>query len=152
VQQNGVEELIDVHLQILCKDLWMLHLSMLPEAVPDEVYQEQDGQEMVEKGKEQSDEGVDHEAPKDLYDYDDEGEPEVDSELEALLRENSDFSSSDSEDNERGTKKVPESVKRVKDKRRHARLSYETPVNTVAVLVVACWMLRIPVMYRDFTR
>ena len=146
-QQNGTEELI--HMQILCKDLWTLHLSMLPEAVPDEAYQEK-GQEIRE-----SDEGgvgVDNEGPKCIYDYDDEEEPEADSELEALLKENSDFSSSDSEDDEGEAKKMPESMKWVKDKRRHARLSYETPVNTIAVLVVACWMLRIPVMYQDFTR
>lgn len=132
---------------------------MLPETVPDEAYQEQEGQETVEKGKEKvrdSDESgvrADNEGPKGIYDYDDEEESEADSELEALLRENSDFSSSDSEHDEGEAKKVPETVKKwVKDKRRHARLSYETPVNTIAVLVVACWMLRIPVMYRDFTR
>ena len=32
------------------------------------------------------------------------------------------------------------------------KTAYESLVGTIAVLVVGCWILRIPVMYRDFSR
>lgn len=73
---------------------------------------------------------------------------EEDSEIEALLREDSEISTSSSSEGEKAT---PTSKAHKKGKRRgHA--TEESPVATIGVLVVACWTLRIPVMLRDFTR
>ena len=65
-------------------------------------------------------------------------------ELEALMRENSDISDSSDDENDN---LVP-----ANDKKSKSRSAYESPVGTIAVLVVGCWTLRIPVMYRDFSR
>ena len=68
-------------------------------------------------------------------------------ELDALMQENSDISdSSDEEDNHL----VPASDR--KPGKSKTRSAYETLVGTIAVLVLGCWTLRIPVMYRDFSR
>ena len=68
-------------------------------------------------------------------------------ELDALMQENSEISdSSDEEDNNL----VPAADK--KPSKSKTRSAYESPVGTIAVLVVGCWTLRIPVMYRDFSR
>lgn len=68
-------------------------------------------------------------------------------ELDALMQENSDFSdSSDEEDDNL----VPAGAK--KPGKSAIRSAYESLVGSIAVLVVGCWTLRIPVMYRDFSR
>jgi RNA polymerase I-specific transcription initiation factor RRN7 len=68
-------------------------------------------------------------------------------ELDALMQENSDISdSSDEEDDNL----VPAGDK--KPGKSKISSAYESLVNTIAVLVVGCWTLRIPVMYRDFSR
>ena len=75
---------------------------------------------------------------------------ENDPELAALLQMNSDMSSSESE----GEPKQDqcEGKTKAKDRRQRGRYAYEMPASTIAVLIVACWMLRIPVMCRDFVR
>jgi len=76
---------------------------------------------------------------------DEEGEgEEEDSELEALMRENSELSSS-SDETERQDKPLRKG-------KRKGRPVQEGAVSTIAVLVLGCWTLRIPVMYRDFAR
>ena len=81
---------------------------------------------------------------------------EDDPELAALLQMNSDMSSSsDAEDEREGELKGQEQGEwktKVKGKSKKGRYAYEMPASTIAVLIVACWTLRIPVMYRDFTR
>lgn len=72
---------------------------------------------------------------------------DADSELEALLREDSEISSSSSE----GEQHLPASKVRKKGKRK-GHSTDESPVSTIGVLVVACWTLRIPIMLRDLTR
>ena len=68
-------------------------------------------------------------------------------ELDALLQENSDISdSSDEEDDNL----VPAGDR--KPGKSKTRSAYESLMATIAVLVVGCWTLRIPVMYRDFSR
>ena len=68
-------------------------------------------------------------------------------ELDALMQENSDISDSSDEEDDTlapvGDKKPGKS---------NISSAYESLVNTIAVLVVGCWTLRIPVMYRDFSR
>jgi RNA polymerase I-specific transcription initiation factor RRN7 len=70
---------------------------------------------------------------------------EEDPELVELLRENSELSSSD-DDKEKGhtpQKQAVQSNYRFVD-------AYDRPVNSIVVLVVACWTMRLPVMYKDF--
>lgn len=141
---------------------------MLPKAVPDEVYEE--GQQRRDKDNKVGDDEADdlRQEDKDLLhatkadkngdsnDNDDETESEDDSDLEALMRENSDYSSSSSSQNEGDSiSETGESTKgkagKLKQRSRN-RSTYETPVNTIAVLVVASWLMRVPVMYRDFNK
>jgi RNA polymerase I-specific transcription initiation factor RRN7 len=79
-----------------------------------------------------------------------------DPELAALLQMNSDISSpSDSEDETEGEFKRQEQGEgktKTKGRRHKGRYAYEMPASTIAVLIVACWTLRIPVMCRDFAR
>lgn len=78
---------------------------------------------------------------------DDDLENENELELDALMQENSDISdSSDEEDDNL----VPASDK--KFGKAKTKTENESLVGTIAVLVVGCWTLRIPVMYRDFSR
>lgn len=72
---------------------------------------------------------------------------EEDPELAQLLRENSDLSSS-SEDNEAAGPAIQVVIER---KRRGTNL-YEQPSSNIAVLMLACWSLRIPVLYRDLIK
>lgn len=83
------------------------------------------------------------------------------SEMDELMKANSDLSSSSSEDEEDSFDPQPSAddaessgkKKRGKGERSNKwyRL-YESPASTIAVLVVGCWMLRIPCLYRDLTR
>ncbi|KAI0939982.1 hypothetical protein AcV5_001212 [Taiwanofungus camphoratus] len=65
-----------------------------------------------------------------------------------LMRENSETSSSyDEDDNDLGEPSVKKEVKRKKIYRQ-----YDAPASNVAVLMVACWTLRLPIIYMDFIR
>jgi len=130
---------------------------MLPDPVPEEANQDlepqmEDKEGDREEGAKGSAEDADEQSPKGEDDEasssEEEKEEELGSELEALMRENSDFSSSSSSDKKQST--IPSTKKRGKAKRKKGRSSYDRPVCTLAVLVVACWMIRVPAMYRDF--
>lgn len=137
---------------------------MLPKAVPEDVFQETD-QQWRDKDNKIINGEVDDAQREDDYrpkveknvdsndEEEDEGEPEDDSELEVLMRENSDYSSSSENESSQNGESDGSTKKKGQLKRRSRnRSSYETPVNTIAVLVVVCWMMRVPVMYRDFTK
>ena len=129
--------------QVICKDLWVLHLTLLPDPPPAEPYlHAQEGNEGIADIK-PSEELLDDEKEAQVNDEDLENELELD----ALMQENSDISdSSDEEDDDlipAGTKQPGKS---------NGKFLYESPASTIAVLVVGCWTLRIPVMYRDFSR
>jgi hypothetical protein len=164
--------LTDVDGQTVCRDLWALHLSLLPDPPPAEPYlhaRENVGTERgdPEDAVEQPPSSLPSEGFPSRLDSDQEAgsgdesdrneeegkqalnndeDEEEDSELEALMRENSDLSSSSDEDETQGE---PLPKKKGKKKGRSAE---ESPVSTIAVLVLGCWTLRIPVMYRDFSR
>lgn len=70
---------------------------------------------------------------------------EEDPELVELLRENSELSSSD-DDKEKGHALQKQAVQ---PSYRFVDI-YDRPVNCIVVLVVACWTMRLPVMYKDF--
>jgi RNA polymerase I-specific transcription initiation factor RRN7 len=163
--------------QTVCRDLWALHLSLLPDPPPAEPYLHArenvgaDRGDPEDAGKQppfsprseglpsqldsdqeagsgdDSDRNVDEqEERKEALNNNEDDEEEEDSELEALMRENSDLSSSSDEDETQG-KSLPN-----KKGKRKGRSVEESPVSTIAVLVLGCWTLRIPVMYRDFAR
>ena len=80
---------------------------------------------------------------------------EDDPELAAMLRENS-IASSSSEDEDEGEGGAGSADKPNSQPRKHrgpgSRRKYEAPPSTIAVLALACWILRVPAMYLDFIR
>ncbi|KAI6134931.1 hypothetical protein EV401DRAFT_2085234 [Pisolithus croceorrhizus] len=134
--------------EVICRDLWAMHLTLIRDPPPAEPLQHaremrgpapgihMDRSDMSDaKGVEddQQDPGVEYSS----------NENSTDSELEALLQENS-ASSSTSEDEVQQARKTY-----------HAKLStrfvgrFDRPENTIAILVLACWTVRLPVIYMD---
>ncbi|KAI0770859.1 hypothetical protein BC629DRAFT_1642210 [Irpex lacteus] len=161
--------------EVVCKDVWALHLGLLPHPPPAEPYHH-----LVEQygGKRAADSGQRREEPpsdpiqegnseKDDIDDandgssssssdEDEGrQNEQDDEMERLLRENSEASSSEEEDELDPSQPLQhlhaERGRRTK-KGKEPNRGYETPAANLAVLMVACWTMRIPVMYMDFIK
>jgi RNA polymerase I-specific transcription initiation factor RRN7 len=87
---------------------------------------------------------IEDDESKDDEQEDGDGDPE----LAALLQMNSDISSS-SESEVELTRQEEVKPKRMRLK---GRYGYEMPASTIAVLIVGCWTLRIPVICRDFIR
>ncbi|KDR83659.1 hypothetical protein GALMADRAFT_56567 [Galerina marginata CBS 339.88] len=141
--------------EVICRDLWALNLALLPDPPPAEPYHhaQEDRDKALGSGsaKEGSDDEAGSEDEPDRETNEEhnsqDSDSDSDSELEALMRENSDISSS-SDDDEDGVKPGAGGTKR----KAKGRLLYESPMSTIAVLVVGCWTMRIPVLYRDFTR
>ncbi|GBE79719.1 hypothetical protein SCP_0209200 [Sparassis crispa] len=150
--------------EMVCRDIWTLHLELLPQPPPaepleamhgegDKKQTEQssqvqvdtqpadisDGEEPEEEAKDSSDESSSSESDED----------EDDAELAALMRENSSSSSSSDEDIEKQPKKnvSKKGVQGIRSSRR-----YDSPASNISVLVLACWTLRLPVIYMDFVR
>ncbi|KAH6914843.1 hypothetical protein BKA70DRAFT_1257190 [Coprinopsis sp. MPI-PUGE-AT-0042] len=75
-------------------------------------------------------------------------------EIERLMRENSELESSDNEgeDGNAGPAAAKPKSKKSKSRSRQMQQLYESPANTIAILVIACWTLRVPVAYCDFSR
>ena len=143
--------------QIVCRDIWALHLSTLPHAIsPEPLLHKRDGEpeppsptegfperQLVDPGQpgDVKDEGSDSGSTNPSAS--EEGE---DPELEALLEQ---LSASSSEDDDPDLSSAPiEHARSV----RKARGKHELPANNVAVLILACWTLRVPVTFRDFTK
>ncbi|KAH9482730.1 hypothetical protein JR316_0004830 [Psilocybe cubensis] len=159
--------------EIICRDVWALNLALLPDPPPAEPYHHAVETQIHDEvdpvvdikafsssmkqdldGASEDEQANDDDAneKEEHSDTDEDEEEEEDAELELLMQENSDLSSS-SED-ELGESKIsgPESGQPKMEGGRKGRFRYESPLSTIAVLVVTCWMMRIPVMYRDFTR
>jgi RNA polymerase I-specific transcription initiation factor RRN7 len=77
-----------------------------------------------------------------------------DDELERLMRENSELESSENEDEDGSTGPAAAKpvTKRSKSGSRQIQQLYESPANNIAILVLACWTLRVPIAYHDFSR
>ena len=76
---------------------------------------------------------------------DDEGKrPEEDTLLADLLKEASESESSEDEKSQATPRKTKSA--------RKPRNTYELPAGNIAVLMMACWTMRLPVMYKDFIR
>jgi hypothetical protein len=175
--------------QIVCRDVWALHLELLRDPVPAEPYQSQldgIGEENNEAGRtsrradrdpaasgDQRSGSRDVAAQNDGEDH--QGTPSSDSdsdlnehEMAQLMKENSDLSSSEisDEDEEGEDSAAGDSANSAADRKKTRRgrkrgegtgsrqwhRFYESPPSTIAVLMVACWILRIPCLYRDFAR
>ncbi|KAI6163014.1 hypothetical protein EDD17DRAFT_1813860, partial [Pisolithus thermaeus] len=134
--------------EVICRDLWAMHLTLIHDPLPAEPLQHtremkgpapgihMDRSDMFDaKGAEDDQQDADVEYSS--------NENSTDSELEALLQENS-ASSSTSEDEAQQARKT-----------HHAKLSTrfvgrsDRPENTIAILVLACWTVRAPVIYMD---
>jgi len=121
-------------LQIVCRDVWALHLTLLPSPPPPEpfLYAQDTG-------------GSRHEQQKD---------PEENSEVsESSTTSSESEKDSESESLPEADDDSPTSLPIPTVKRRNKRTSpYEVLASTVAVLVLACWIMRIPIIYMDFIR
>lgn len=80
-----------------------------------------------------------------------EGESDDDPEMAELLRENSASGSSDEDESERSPSKLPPTATRKIGKKGVAD-RYDSPASNIAVLMLACWTMRIPVMCVDFRK
>ena len=143
--------------QIVCRDIWALHLSTIPHAIsPEPLLHKRDGepepssptkgfsqQELVNSGQSGGVKGEGSDSESVDSSSSEEGE---DPELEALLEQ---LSASSSEDDDPDLSSVP--IRHAQSARK-ARGIHELPANNVAVLILACWTLRIPVTFRDFTK
>jgi RNA polymerase I-specific transcription initiation factor RRN7 len=147
--------------QILCRDIWALHLSLLPEPPPEfdshepgDDSAEGDGGHKVKEAKqtpidEHSDVGGNKEADATAGSS---SEGDEDPELAELMRENSELSSSSSDEGEGdpATRAALSTVRKASSAR--VTMRYQKPSSAIAVLMLACWMMRVPVLYRDFIR
>lgn len=131
----------------------MLHLNLLPRPPPAEPYhhlREQKGNDSNASGTKPSLENAGESKSDDADERQSSSSSseEEDPELEELLRENSDFSSSDEDKGHASrhtTKQGLQQSYRFID-------TYDRPVNCIAVLIVACWATRLPIMYKDFIK
>ncbi|KAK1236484.1 hypothetical protein PQX77_000261 [Marasmius sp. AFHP31] len=153
---------IPPEIEVVCRDVWALHLSLLPDPPPAEPYhharQQQEPNQSNEPSSARGDGSASatQDAPHDSSsdNGNDEGPHDPDQsdtedpELAEILRQNSE-SESDSDD-EADDEEVdkPETIPR----RRRNHSAYEAPANNLAVLMIACWTLRIPLLYRDLSR
>lgn len=142
--------------QIVCRDIWTLHLSTVPHVIsPEPLLHTQDGEpeyfppfkrlserELAHSGRSRhgEDEGSGSESTASSS-----SEGEGDPELEALLEQ----LSASSEGDDPGLSSSPA---RQSQTTRKARGVYDLPANNIAILILACWTLRIPITFRDFTK
>ncbi|EMD40759.1 hypothetical protein CERSUDRAFT_130984 [Gelatoporia subvermispora B] len=158
--------------ETICRDVWSLNLSLLPKPPPPEplIYlrdgvgdtrptvastssskrpypddgndvdqAHEDDSLMIEQRRSESPSSSSSSSSED------EGDDPI---MSDLMREASVIStSSDEEEENTGPQPPPQVVKKKKTLRQ-----YDRPDSTVAVLVLACWTLRLPVVYMDFVR
>jgi RNA polymerase I-specific transcription initiation factor RRN7 len=165
--------------QIICRDLWALHLLLLRDPPPPEPWvflQEQEDKRKPDLTFDNPpppapSQGTDSRIPKgvpveykdkeisgggDSSDSDDDiaqqptHRESADPELAALLREASESSSSSSEEQRDSLPDHDGSSKTTKMRRQKNR--YELPISTLAVVVLACWTMRLPIIYMDIIR
>jgi RNA polymerase I-specific transcription initiation factor RRN7 len=135
--------------QIICRDLWALHLSLLPSPPPPEPLLHQ----QVTQGHvgEHASEEIDAQGEKASPDLSDPSSPQGDddADIDDLLRELSESSSSedDKDDDPGQPRPKPEA-----SGREFKPFGCKGSASNIALLMVACWTLRLPVMYLDLIR
>lgn len=150
--------------QTICRDLWAFHLNLIPSPPPAEPFhytREQEGyqhepEEIGKRDRSQSrpeNEGDAHSpdcaVPAPDGDTSSSEDELLAPEIAVLLEENSEVSSSDegsSGDEHRARDDMYTSPKNLFVSRA------DRPENTIAVLVLACWTIRLPVVYMDFIK
>ncbi|KAF7301745.1 hypothetical protein MIND_00740100 [Mycena indigotica] len=135
--------------QVVCKDIWTLHLSLLRDSIPEEFAEGSSEEEEVDPATTHSQEQsiqmeeihVNPETKQSSSDDDN------DAEIDQLLAENSQSES----DSEGDPDVVPTTTttSRSKGQRNRGRHKHDRAYSTLAILVLACWTLRIPILYRD---
>ncbi|KAF7352714.1 hypothetical protein MVEN_01237500 [Mycena venus] len=165
-------------LEVVCRDLWALHLSLLRNPPPAEpalaAHESQDEGEVDPSAStpkrerkssfQDSDLDLDSNSkeedpkPPSSGDEDDDDDDDVkaevatDPELDDLLAENSASESSSSDGENKTDDDKNKFVPRTKRTKKAGLARFEQPANTLAVIVLACWTLRIPILYRDLTQ
>ncbi|KAF5344129.1 hypothetical protein D9758_008864 [Tetrapyrgos nigripes] len=141
--------------EIICRDIWILHLSMLPDPVPEDPFLERqlhgkrDSERQASSARPESSRTLFPFSSEDDTDQDKSGkndDADQDLELAELLRQNSETSSQEESGDERPTANESTTT------RTRGRSENEGPATNLAVLMVALWTMRVPVLYRDFTR
>ncbi|KAG6873762.1 hypothetical protein C0995_011581 [Termitomyces sp. Mi166 len=128
--------------EVVCRDIWALHLELLPNPPTAEPYHfaqelrdeddKEDGSETAGTKAGKSAEQSESEEDESHSDEEDGQEDEDrDEELEALLRANSDLEDSSDDEDE---KKIPKHARKIKGRRR-GHQGYESPASTIAVLI-----------------
>lgn len=181
--------------KMICRDIWALHLSLLPTPPSAEPYFHSQGvtdpttkaegsqggvkqsasQEIddgpalagatrasrgvkVEDGKPPGDDSEGEGDDAELQSLNEFGDGAGDDELAALLRENSDYSSSSDLEEPNGSRSELEDGERARSSgsgrkgRPKGRNTYEGLQGTLSVLIVGLWILRVPFMYSDIIR
>ncbi|KAJ4481643.1 hypothetical protein C8J55DRAFT_535845 [Lentinula edodes] len=191
--------------EMVCKDLWALHLSLLQDPPPSEPFFDarptRTFRPNLAKGKVQPDDqpsnirsktksrphstetrpssplpsdspsssSSEQDVPGDPKDSDDdddqdsgvggvgkkrseEQEDSEDSEMAELMRENSESEDDDDSELNDADSKGQMRGEAGEKRRKRGHSAHEGPMNNLAVLVVACWTLRIPMMYSDIIR
>ncbi|KIJ56802.1 hypothetical protein M422DRAFT_149542 [Sphaerobolus stellatus SS14] len=137
--------------ETICRDIWAMHLSLLPRPPVAEpyLYAKERGLDSDEH-KDDSDNGEATSSSSSSNSDSDSGDEKGQEEtmLADLLKA---ASESESSEEDEPPAEAKESKTTTKGPRR-VRLRYEVPAGNIAVLMMACWTMRLPVMYKDFIR
>ncbi|EJD53598.1 hypothetical protein AURDEDRAFT_141641 [Auricularia subglabra TFB-10046 SS5] len=142
--------------EVVCRDVWALNLASLPEPPPPEPYLHAAGESApappdadTQHSKPPSDAGAESE------DGDDSESQDEEDETEAAIRKLMEGVSESEDESDDGDKEANVETKRsarAEKRRKRDRTYYHIPAGNIAVLVIACWLLRVPVTYMDFVR
>ena len=137
-------------MQIICRDLWALHLSLLPSPPPPEPLLHKQathghpGDKSADSKKAVGMGDISPEQSKaNTSESDDSEEDSETDELHFLFSESS-LSEDDRDDDGRQPRAKLES--------RGQTFARNGPASNVALLMVACWTLRLPIIYMDLIR
>ncbi|KAL5527332.1 hypothetical protein ACEPAG_6123 [Sanghuangporus baumii] len=158
--------------EIVCRDTWALHLSLLPSPPPPEPFlhaQQHDDDiqkpDFAQKAKSSLREEPTEDRNIDKADNfsessdtdssstpDDECSDEESPRMDDLMREASEAEASESDEEDRGRGPSHSQAKRISQRRTGMRWrgDDDSPAATICVLVHSCWLMRIPVIYKDF--
>ncbi|KAI9467023.1 hypothetical protein BJY52DRAFT_39445 [Lactarius psammicola] len=149
--------------EVVCRDLWALHLSLLPSPPPPEPLLHKqathghpsDGDsKLADSKKSRSSPTADDEKAVRMGEQSNanasESDSEEDSEMDELLFLFSESSSSEDDKDEDDGKQSP--PKPEGSGQKFDAFVRNGPGSNVALLVVACWTLRLPIMYMDLIR
>ncbi|KAK0230899.1 hypothetical protein IW262DRAFT_442222 [Armillaria fumosa] len=123
--------------ELVCRDIWALNLTLLPEHPPPEPYHYVHG----ENAGSQDD---DDQAPSSDENDEDGDEDGILATLQADTSSESEPEGGDGDGLGLGE------PKQTRKKRSPDLNKYRSVTSTIAVLMLACWAMRIPVMFRDF--